>query len=335
MVGRGPLLHRYRLGADHCHLGRARCGPGGRPRLRRRAKQVAHLRIGRLGEIPVGIPDGKKRRRRRRADHFPGQRSELLAGGLRCRRHGHHDPGGRQLAQRLDRGAHARTRRKTVIDDDHCLARHLGERPALPVGLFPAQELAALLLRHLLDDLGRNAQTADHVVVDHHHPAAGDRPHRQLLPTRHSQLADEEDVKRGTQSGGHLIRHRHPATREPQHHDIGATPILLQEAGQESASIPAIAEEAVWHDLRPIPAEGSFGGLVRRARSAVGSFPYPFRGGRTTVIRATHGVHARAPIQARSGGSGPRGRAGRRRPGPRRGAPADAAAQTRSPGLAG
>ncbi len=115
--------------------------------------------------------------------------------------------------------------------------------PALPVGLFPAEQLVALLLGRLLDGLGRHAQTADHVVVDHRDPAAGDRPHRQLFPARHAQLSDKEDVKRGTQRGGHLIRHRHAATREPQHYDVGSGPVLVEEAGQMPAGIAAIAEE--------------------------------------------------------------------------------------------
>jgi hypothetical protein len=51
------------------------------------------------------------------------------------------------------------------------------------------------------------------------------------------------------------MRHRHPAAREPQHYDIGATPILLEEAGQEPASIPSVAEQTIWHNLRPVRAE--------------------------------------------------------------------------------
>jgi hypothetical protein len=72
---------------------------------------------------------------------------------------------GRSRCSALHRGAHARARGQTVIHHDHYLARDLGERPTFPAGLFPAQQLAALPLGDLPDDLRRNAQAAGHVVV--------------------------------------------------------------------------------------------------------------------------------------------------------------------------
>jgi len=38
-----------------------------------------------------------------------------------------------------------------------------------------------------------------------------------------------------------------------------ATPVLLQQADQEPARIPAVAEQTIWHDLRPVQT-----GLVQR-----------------------------------------------------------------------
>jgi len=55
---------------------------GSRPGSRGRAKEVPHLFVGGLGEVPVGLPDREERRRRGRADHLVGQRIELPAGGL-------------------------------------------------------------------------------------------------------------------------------------------------------------------------------------------------------------------------------------------------------------
>lgn len=50
----------------------------GRTGARGRAKQVTHLLVGRLGEVPVGLPDREERRRRRRTDHLTqGDRQSL------------------------------------------------------------------------------------------------------------------------------------------------------------------------------------------------------------------------------------------------------------------
>ena len=61
---------------------------------------------------------------------------------------------------------------------------------------------------------------ADHIIIDHRHPAAGDGVRRQFLPARHTQLADDEDIKPGTKSGGHLVCHRHPAAGKPHYNDV-------------------------------------------------------------------------------------------------------------------
>jgi len=82
----------------------------------------------------------------------------------------------------------------TVIDQDDHLARDLREGPARAVDLLPTQQLPALPLGHLLDGRRRDAQTADHIVVEQHHPAAGDRAHGQLRAARHAQLPDHEDI---------------------------------------------------------------------------------------------------------------------------------------------
>ena len=65
------------------------------------------------------------------------------------------------------------------------------------------------------------------------------------------QLADDENIKRGTKSGGHLIRHRHPAARKPRHDDVTAIPVLLEEASQDLASTPPVTEQTVWHARTP------------------------------------------------------------------------------------
>src|SRR5262249_25412849 len=131
-------------------------------------------------------------------------------------------------------------------------AGQVRERPALPVGLFAAQQLATLAFGDLLDDLRRYSQAADHVIVDRYYPVAGDRFHGQFLPARHAEFVYEEDVQRGTQSDRHLIRHGHPAAGKAEHDDIWTISEVLEEAGQVLVSIFAVAEETVWHDLCPV-----------------------------------------------------------------------------------
>jgi hypothetical protein len=124
-----------------------------------------------------------------------------------------HDLGRPMLPERLDRGAHARARGEAVVDEDDGLAGDVRWRPPLPVGVLPAQQIAALLLGHPLDDLRRDIQAADNVVVEHDHAAAGDRAHRQLLAAGNAELADQEDVERSGEGHRHLVRHRHAAPR--------------------------------------------------------------------------------------------------------------------------
>jgi hypothetical protein len=82
---------------------------------------------------------------------------------------------------------------------------------------------------------------------------------RALLPARRAQLPDNEDIQRGAQSGGHLIRHRDAPTGQPHDYDIGAATVLLQQAGQEPAGIPTVTKQTVRHDQHP-----ACGGLVHR-----------------------------------------------------------------------
>jgi hypothetical protein len=252
MVSRCALLDRERVGADDGRVGRGRGCCGGVPRPPRGTQQIPHLLIGRLGEIPVGVADGEERGRRGRADHLVSQGSQFATRGFRRGWRRNYNPAGLQRAKRLNRGAHARSGGQAIVDQDHYFAGHVWQGSVLPVGLFAAQQLAALLFRDLLDDIRQYTQAADHVIVDHDHAAAGDGAHGEFLPAGHAELADEEDVKRGKQIGCHLIPDGHPATGKAKHDDIGTIPEVLEEPGQVSASIPPVAEETVWHGLYPV-----------------------------------------------------------------------------------
>lgn len=91
--------------------------------------------------------------------------------------------------------AHAGPRRQTVVDQDDGLALDGRGWPSIPVRLLASQQLAALLLGHLPDDLGGDPQAADDIVVEDEHPAAGDRPHGHLFVAGNPELAHEKDVE--------------------------------------------------------------------------------------------------------------------------------------------
>jgi hypothetical protein len=92
-----------------------------------------------------------------------------------------------------------------------------------------------------------DAEAADDVVVDHDHPAAGDRPHGDFLPTGHPELANHEDAQRGAQRAGDLVGHRHATARQPQYHHVRPAPVVVEQAGQRPPGIPAVTEHSIRH----------------------------------------------------------------------------------------
>ncbi|OLB78699.1 MAG: hypothetical protein AUI14_12525 [Actinobacteria bacterium 13_2_20CM_2_71_6] len=86
-------------------------------------------------------------------------------------------------------------------------------RPALPVALLLAGQFAALPLGHLAQRIGPDMHAADHVLVEHHHPARRDRPRGQLVVSGNAEPAHHEYVERRTQRPGYFVSHRHAARR--------------------------------------------------------------------------------------------------------------------------
>ena len=113
-------------------------------------------------------------------------------------------------------------------------------------------------------------------------------------------------------------------------HALGTTP-GMRKGHSQTRERPL----SLWPDLSPV-CPGWIG--TRRRRATTTTSPVCSAGVRTRSAsellpwrgRATHGGRTAARIQARSGGSGPHGRGGRWRPGPRRGARAGGA--RRQPG---
>jgi len=71
-----------------------------------------------------------------------------------------------------------------------------------------------------------------HVVVEHLHATAGDRPHCELTVTGHAKFPNAKHIERDVQRRRHLVRHGHTATWQRQHDNIVAARIALQEIGK-------------------------------------------------------------------------------------------------------
>ena len=173
------------------------------------------------------------------------------AGRLGRRRHGDDDAGRPEAAQGLDGGPHARARGQPVVDEDHRSGGHSRRGPIAAVRALPPHKLAALAVGHTLDDLGRDAQAAHHVIVDHDDAAAGDRAHRDLFVAGDAELADHEDVEGRPESPGDLVGHRDAAARQAEDHDVVAVAEVPEQAPEHPAGVAAVSGRRAAAGWRP------------------------------------------------------------------------------------
>ena len=78
-------------------------------------------------------------------------------------------------------------------------------------------------------------------VVDHPYPTLTNGAEGQPGLEWHLQLADDEDVERGSQCLGRLEGHRHPASRQAENNDVLAAE-SIQTLGQLLSGVGTIAE---------------------------------------------------------------------------------------------
>ena len=71
-------------------------------------------------------------------------------------------------------------------------------------------------------------EISDHVIVQDANAAGRDRSHRELLLTGNTKLANDEDVQGRIERLRHLEGHRHAATRQREHKNIGPIGVVLQ-----------------------------------------------------------------------------------------------------------
>ena len=167
---------------------------------------------------------------------MPANSRQVDHGGYRD-----HDLGGFRLAQRLHRRQHAgpggdpSSTRMTVLP---VTSSGAGRRGRLP----PGAPVPAPRVRRSPQLLRADAQTAQHVVVDHHPSAAGQRAHREFLVSGRPRAADDERVERHAQRLGDLVGDRDAAASQPENHHVGPAAVGSSRPGQDLTGLPAILD---------------------------------------------------------------------------------------------
>jgi hypothetical protein len=105
-----------------------------------------------------------------------------------------------------------------------------------------------LRLRHRVNYVIGDSHHGHDVLVKDADAAGGDGPHRQLLLTGDSELADEEDVEWRAEGAGDLVGHRHPAARQTEDKHVGAVGVAAESPGEGAAGVGAVAKG---HDRPP------------------------------------------------------------------------------------
>ncbi len=120
------------------------------------------------------------------------------------------------LAERFDGGAHRRSCRQAIVDEDYRVAFDIRRGSPIAVQSFASLELALLGHRHSLDCVRGDAVHLNELPIKYPHPAGGDRTHRQLFVAREAKFSNEEDIQRSMERAGNLVGYRHAASRQRQ-----------------------------------------------------------------------------------------------------------------------
>ncbi|OHV57552.1 hypothetical protein BCD48_42925 [Pseudofrankia sp. BMG5.36] len=202
-------------------MGRTRGSHGGRwGRCRGLTQEVDHLVVGGLGEVGVELADPEERLRGVEADHLIGvaaQQVDRLRRRYGC---GQHDPGSAGGPDNLAGRGGGRPGGDPVVDHDHDPAGQRCPRPGTPEPAGPTVQLHPLLGLDRGKLLRGDAGQPQDLVVDDQHTALGDGAHRQLGLERDTQLANQDDIQRGTQRLRHLIGDRDTTTGQPDNDDV-------------------------------------------------------------------------------------------------------------------
>ena len=205
-------------------------------------EQLMNFFIRRLREIVVPEPDRAKRFWRDSANDVVSDVTKCIAG---CRgRDGncHDNAAWHFLPERGHRGAHGRTRRKSVIHQEDCLASQIREGAIATVASLAALQLDLFRGRDAFDILRAHACDPNEVVVEDPHPTARERTHRQLFVPGEPELSNNEDIERNVECRSDFVSYRHAPTRKRQNDHISAIRVRAKLRGEASSRIAAVAK---------------------------------------------------------------------------------------------
>jgi hypothetical protein len=206
------------------------------------SRATAALRRHPPGRSRRTIADRAEAGRRAETEHLVGVLAQHTTGLPWGDRHGHHHASSGGGPRGGDRRQHRRSRGEAIIHQHDGASGEAGRGPVAAEGPFPTEQLVLLHYRRIGENARRNREGL-HDLVAHDPDAAGcDRAHRELLVTRHSQLADHHDVERSAEGTSHLPAHRHAATRQRKDYRRVQGRAARQRVGEPAPGVMAIAE---------------------------------------------------------------------------------------------
>src|SRR4029079_18371481 len=102
-------------------------------------------------------------------------------------------------SNRLRRGAHCRSRRQSIVDENHTVLSQSRRGEAVAVRSLTARKLLCLFARHALDRRVWYSVPAHNVLVEYAHAAGRNGAHRALAMPWRPELAHEEHIERGAE----------------------------------------------------------------------------------------------------------------------------------------
>ena len=208
----------------------------------RELQELHDLLVRRLREVAVPLPHRIEGLRDVDTQHLVADVPERQDREARGDGRGEHDSCRPVCACHLTGGARRRTGGDTVIDDDSASIVEAEARTVTPVLSGALLQLDTLPAFDRLDVIDPEARRPHHLLVDDPNSALADGSHRQLGLEGHPELPHDDHVERRSEGLGHLEGDGHPATGQPEHHDVAAPDVgPLHHLGQVAAGVHPIA----------------------------------------------------------------------------------------------